>query len=78
MGPGGRLVSGFDNRFRHLIKMGVARGLRVEEFGVKLLRCSGDLACRCLRKLRIAFWRVVGILPPILGMAYRTSLSERK
>jgi hypothetical protein len=48
--PGGRLVNGFDNRFCHLVAIDVAQGPGVEEFCVRLSRCSGDSACGCFRK----------------------------
>ena len=34
----------------HLVAIGVARGSGVEELCVKCFRCSGDSACRSLRK----------------------------
>jgi hypothetical protein len=48
--PGGRLMSEVESIACHLVAMGVARGSRVEELYERFFRCSGNSACRSLRK----------------------------
>ena len=48
--PGGRLMSDVANIVCHLMAIGVVRGSWVEEFCVRIFRCSGDSAYRSLRK----------------------------
>ena len=50
VGPGGRFVSVDSSMVCHLWAMGVDRGSWVEEVCVSIFRCSGDSACRSLRK----------------------------
>ena len=50
VGPGGRFVSVDFSMVCHLWAMGVDRGSWVEEVCVRMFRCSGDSACRSLRK----------------------------
>ena len=50
VGPGGRFVSDDASMVCHLLAMGVVRGSWVEEVCVRIFRCSGDSACRSLRK----------------------------
>ena len=50
VGPGGRFVRDDASMVYHLLAMGVVRGSWVEEVSVRVFRCSGDSACRSLRK----------------------------
>jgi len=50
LGPSGRSMSDVANIDCHLVAIGVACGLWVEELCVKIFRCSGVSACRSLRK----------------------------
>ncbi len=50
VGPGGRFVSDDASMVCHLLAMGVVRGSWVEEVCGRIFRCSGDSACRSLRK----------------------------
>jgi len=50
VGPGGRFESDAASMICHLLVMGVVRGSWVVEVCVIILRCSGDSACRSLRK----------------------------
>ena len=50
IGHGVRLMSEVECNACHLVVIGVARGSGVEELCVRLFRCSGDSACKCLRK----------------------------
>jgi hypothetical protein len=48
--PGGRFLSDVASIICHLVAIAVARGSWMEELCVRLFRCSGDSACRSLRK----------------------------
>ena len=50
VGPGDRFMSDVANIVCHLLAIGVVRGSWVEEFCVRICRCSGDSSCRSLRK----------------------------
>ena len=50
MGPSGRFMSDVASIVCHMLEIGVVRGLWVEEFCVRVVRCSGDSACRSLWK----------------------------
>ncbi len=50
VGPGSRFVSDDASMACHQLAIGVVRGSWVEEVCVIIFRCSGDSACRSLRK----------------------------
>ena len=50
VGPGGRSTSVSASMACHLLATGVDRGSWVEEVCVRIFRCSGESACRSLRK----------------------------
>jgi len=50
VGPGGRFVNDDASMVCHLLAIGVVRGSWVAELCVRVFRCSGDSACRSLRK----------------------------
>ena len=50
VGPGGRFVIVDSSMVCYLWAMGVYRGSCVEEVCMRCFRCSGDSACRSLRK----------------------------
>jgi len=50
VGPVGRFMRDVASIVCHLLAIGVVRGSWVEELCVSICRCSGDSACRSLRK----------------------------
>ncbi len=50
MGLGGRFMSDVASIVCHLVAIGVVRKSWVDEFCVRIFRCSGDSVCRSLRK----------------------------
>ena len=62
MGTCRRCMSDVASIVYHLVAIGVVRGSWVKELCERIFRCSGDSACRSLRKKRNAFRRVSGIL----------------
>ncbi len=50
VGPGSGFVSDDASMACHLLAAGVVRGSWIEEIYVRIFRCSGDSACRSLRK----------------------------
>ena len=61
----------------HLLAMEVELGSGLDREFRECVRCSGDSACKSLRKYKSAFLRASGRWPPSCGLAHANSWSER-
>ena len=78
VGPGGRVSRVLANGPSHRAAKNVDRRVGLDSMNVRERICSGECACRSLRRWKIAFWKVLGSFHRWWGFTHKISSSESR
>ena len=78
VGPGGRVSRVLANSSSHRLARNVEREFDFRSVSMRERRCLGESVCISMRRERIAFWRILGIVFRRREFSHKTSSSESR